>query len=171
MSFGTVTFGVADKCFLSGSVETLNPPMPVVVHQETPLHEAIEVLKYNDFGCLVVTGEEGKVVGIVTERDLLLKLDCVVAREEPVKQIMTISPHTEQMTCSIAYALSLMSEGGFRHIPIVDEDEKPIAIISVRDIVDYIVRTMEKDSACLSGGGAVAGAGVLETPNTRRLNP
>ena len=95
MSVGTVTFGVVDKCFLASSVGTLNPPMPVVVHQETPLHEVIEALKYNDFGCLVVTGEEGKVVGIVTERDLLLKLDCIVAREEPVKKIRPIRPHME----------------------------------------------------------------------------
>ena len=57
------------------------------------------------------------------------------------------------MTCSVAYALSLMSEGGFRHIPIVDEGGKPVAIISVRDIIDYIVRTMDKDLACLGSWG------------------
>jgi CBS domain-containing protein len=59
-----------------------------------------------------------------------------------VDQFMTRNPIRERPEASLAFALNLMSNGGFRHVPIVDQDDMPIGIISVKDVVEHIVRTM-----------------------------
>ena len=48
-------------------------------------------------------------------------------------------------TDPIVYALNKMSVGGFRHVPLVDEERRPVGIISVKDIVDYIVDFFPND--------------------------
>ena len=58
---------------------------------------------------------------------------------------MTRDPFTIKPNSPVAFALSLMSEGGFRHVPIVDEDGMPISTLSVRDIVDYVVAKVSDD--------------------------
>src|SRR5438477_10477753 len=88
-------------------------------------------------GCqLVVTNNQ--LVGIITERDLLLKLE-QGDLDRPVSQLMTPDPEVLGLADPIAYALNKMSVGGFRHIPLVDATGRPVGIVSVKDIVDYIV--------------------------------
>jgi CBS domain-containing protein len=55
---------------------------------------------------------------------------------------MTKDPVREHPDASLAFALSVMSHGGFRHVPIVDQDDMPIGIVSVKDVVDYFVQRM-----------------------------
>jgi CBS domain-containing protein len=55
---------------------------------------------------------------------------------------MTAKPVTERPDVSLAFALNLMSNGGFRHVPIVDQDNMPIGILSVKDVIDHIVQKM-----------------------------
>jgi CBS domain-containing protein len=95
---------------------------------------------------LVVEGD-ANLVGIFTERDLLRevagsKLDLETT---PVDHVMTENPETLQATDSIVFALNKMSLGGFRHVPLVDGAGKPVGIISVRDIVDYIADFFAKE--------------------------
>ena len=78
--------------------------------------------------------------GRVSERDVLTK---VVFRDHSnalkVESVMTRRPETLEETASIAYALNKMSVGGYRHIPVVERSGKPIGVLSVRDIVDFLV--------------------------------
>ena len=62
----------------------------------------------------------------------------------PVSDYMTPHPVCERPDASLAFALNLMSNGGFRHIPIVDQDNMPIGIVSIKDMVDHIVKKMLK---------------------------
>ena len=57
---------------------------------------------------------------------------------------MTANPESLRMTDSIAYALNKMSVGGYRHIPLVDNASAPVGVISVKDIINYIVRFFPK---------------------------
>jgi CBS domain-containing protein len=52
---------------------------------------------------------------------------------------MTANPEAFQPDDSIAYVLNAMSVGGYRHVPVVDEQKIPLAVISVRDIVSFII--------------------------------
>ena len=52
---------------------------------------------------------------------------------------MTVNPQTLRPEDELVYALNLMSVGGFRHVPIVNDNGQPVAVVSMRDIVEYIV--------------------------------
>ena len=58
---------------------------------------------------------------------------------------MTRDPETLGVDAKLAYALNMMVVGGFRHVPLVDKDHRPVAMISVRDIVEYMVELFPKD--------------------------
>ncbi len=84
---------------------------------------------------MVVDGE--RLVGIFTERDLAVR---VVARALDVHtttlgEVMTANPFTVEPDQPLGYALSLMHEKGFRHLPVVDGG-KPIGIVSARSAMD-----------------------------------
>ena len=139
--------GVLDHRFLARSVGLLNPPPPLTLPQDASVRAALELLKEHRTGSLVVVDDQCGIVGIFTERDVVLKyiLTDIDIDETPISQLMTADPHTEQMTCTMAYALNMMSLGGYRHIPLVDDENMPIGVISVKDIVDYIVGQLTKD--------------------------
>jgi CBS domain-containing protein len=62
----------------------------------------------------------------------------------PVRKLMTGNPETLRPSDSIAYALNKMSLGGYRHIPLVDNSDAPVGVISVKDIVNYLVKLFPK---------------------------
>lgn len=138
--------GLIDSDFLCQSLSILNPPIPICVDEGAALSEVVKVLQKNKIGCVLVTNKTGEIAGIFSERDCLLKIigkDDLLTR--PVKEVMTPNPMTGTADTTIAYALTLMSEGGFRHIPLVDERNHPVGILSIKNVVDYLVRTFIDD--------------------------
>lgn len=112
---------------------------PIVVETTATVTEAIQAMNDHHTGCVLVQ-RAGKLVGIFTERDVLTKVfyrdDC---RTAPVGEVMTSTPESLQLDDGIAFALNKMSVGGYRHIPVVENDGKPVGVLSVRDIVDFLV--------------------------------
>lgn len=129
---------------LCDSIGSIGLKDPLVVRPEATLAECVEVLQRHKVGSLLVVDEQGKLVGIFTERDCILKVMGKVEslKDAFVRDFMTPNPVRERPEASIAFALNLMSHGGFRHVPIVDQDDVPIGIISVKDVVDHIVSRM-----------------------------
>lgn len=140
-------FGVLDNRFLARSVGLVNPKPPLLVEETDPLRVALEGLQNSKVGCLIVTAGNGTISGIFSERDAMLKvlLSDVNVDVALVSELMTPNPQTATMTTTIAFALSMMSQGGYRHIPIVDDSNYPVGMVSVKDIVDYIVGALVKD--------------------------
>jgi len=125
------------------------PSRPVlVVSQSMPVREAIRVLAYNKIGCLVIV-RNGKIVGIFTERDALMKVNDSLASlgDRPVEEFMTSSVETLPLNAKIAFAVHRMDLGGFRHIPIVNEQCEPIGLVSVRDILKYLEPMMRNGAS------------------------
>lgn len=145
----TKQFGHLDHRFLARSIGALNPSSPLLLPQETKVSEAIELLQRHKIGCVVLTDVIGKITGIFTERDVLLKvaLRSIHPSKASVATVMTVNPQTASMTTSVAFALNMMSHGGYRHLPIVDEEDFPIGIISVKDIVDFLAHAVTQDLA------------------------
>jgi CBS domain-containing protein len=136
-------FGAIDNRLLAESVGLLNPRTPLTLPEDAELGQTLTFLREHKIGAVVVTDAQGKVSGIFTERDVILRVALQGLRiNTALKTIMTVNPRTIQMTTTIAFALQLMSGQGFRHLPIVDSDNYPIGIISMKDIVDYLVRTV-----------------------------
>lgn len=143
----TQTVGCMDTSFLCQSIGLLMKESPVTLRLHTSIDEAVRLLQEHRVGCLLVVDETGKLVGIFSERDFIKKVYGKLDKldERPVTEVMTANPMSITPEGNMAYALNLMAHGGFRHIPVVDQDDMPIGIISVRDITDVIVERMTGD--------------------------
>src|SRR6516225_9723050 len=106
----------------------------VAVSRQTPLGEAIEAMKKDEGGCVIIT-DDGRVAGIFTERDLLTKVAVGdVDLQSPIEQWMQRDVQTLSSEAIIGDAVRLMNERSFRNIPIVDHDLLR-GSISVFDII------------------------------------
>jgi CBS domain-containing protein len=128
---------VLDKRAVHEPIRRLNPRSPLTVAPDATLAEAVRIMRERHVGCVVVV-DGGRVAGILTERDLLLKLEAADL-ERPVRALMTPNPETLHLDDPIVYCLHRMSVGDFRHVPLVDAEGRPVGIVSVKDIVHYLV--------------------------------
>lgn len=100
---------------------------------DTTVSEAALLMKRHEIGALMVVDDD-KLVGMFTERDALFR---VVAEGRNtqitrVAEVMTANPQTIDPDKPFAYALHLMHEGRYRHVPVV-ENGRPVGMISARD--------------------------------------
>jgi CBS domain-containing protein len=88
----------------------------------------------------VLVVRNGALVGIFTERDVLMKVagQPIDLERTVVSQLMTIDPVTLPVEASVAFALNKMVIEGFRHLPLVDEANRPVAVVSMRNRIDYL---------------------------------
>ena len=115
----------------------------VAVSPFTPLSQAIEAMKNDEGGCVIVS-DDGRVAGIFTERDLLTKiLGESVDLESPIKDWMQPVVETLSPEATIGDAVRLMNEKGFRNIPLVKNGELK-GSISVFDIITYLAECYPK---------------------------
>ncbi len=134
-----------DSSTFKKPIKSLKVGKPVTVSPAQTVGEAIELMNKRRFGCVVAI-ENGKLTGILTERDILTKVAGVKGAEaKKVKEVMTANPEVFQPEDSIAYVLNAMHVGGYRHVPVVDEEGKPLAVISVKDIVGFILDHFAED--------------------------
>ncbi len=126
---------------------------PVCVSEETPLEMVLEIMQEKRIGSVLVVSEYFQLVGILTERDILFRVIGKIPRWEttPVSDVMTIDPMALQKRDMIAYAMNNMHVGGYRHVPIVDENNHPVAVISVRDVMGYILDNFPKHILNITG--------------------
>lgn len=135
----------ADEDVEKISCATLREPIrglefrePIYVHQDTAVRDAVTAMNDARVGCVLVMESE-RLVGILTERDILKKVIGQLDLDSPVGEIMTPNPETVGMDDGIAYALNKMHIGGYRHIPVLDRQDRPVGVVSMRDVVKFIV--------------------------------
>ncbi|MFM9960967.1 MAG: cyclic nucleotide-binding/CBS domain-containing protein [Planctomycetaceae bacterium] len=117
---------------------------PILVSATSTVADAVKSMNENHTGCVLV-GSEGKLIGIFTERDVLTKdFFRTDSHTVAVESVMTKNPETLEADDSIAFALNKMSVGGYRHIPIM-QGGRPVGVLSVRDIVDFLVDLFPED--------------------------
>jgi CBS domain-containing protein len=78
-------------------------------------------------------------VGILTERDALKLMAGGADFSQPVHEVMSSPPATIPANATVGEAIRTMSEGGYRHLPIVDHQERPTGVVAVHGIVHYLV--------------------------------
>ena len=132
-----------ERALLTDRVKLFQGRQPLVVPPTTPVKEVLRLLADNKVGCLMVV-EQGKTVGIFTERDALLKLGEKVAElgSRPVSEFMTSKVESLPSSAKIAFAVHRMDHGGYRHVPVVNDKGDTVGIFSVRDILSYLTRKL-----------------------------
>jgi CBS domain-containing protein len=117
---------------LSKSTTTCSPT--------SSLGEVIKILKKSKGGSIIIV-ENQKPVGIFTERDYLLQ----VAGEEstklqtPISKFMTKNPKSVLLDSDVREALGLMRVGNFRHLVVVDEKQHLVSVLSIKDVLYFLV--------------------------------
>ena len=97
----------------------------------------LEQMRRAGHGCALIT-EGDRLVGIFTERDVLLKvIDRAETWASPVGAVMTREPHTVQPTDSVAVALRLMNRGHYRNVPVVAADGKIVGNLTHYAILKF----------------------------------
>jgi CBS domain-containing protein len=107
---------------------------------DASVREAVMRMNEGQVGCVLVV-EGDRLAGIFTERDVLTKLlsQTIDLDRTRLASVMTPDPECLTLDDRIAYALNKMSVGGFRHVPLIDDEGRPTGIVAMRNIVDYIV--------------------------------
>jgi CBS domain-containing protein len=110
------------------------------VSPESSVYEALEALENKNLGALVVLEINGQLDGIFTERDYARKviLKGRSSRETMVRDIMTDSPIFVTPDTKIEECMQLMTNKFIRHLPVL-ENEELVGIISIGDVVKYII--------------------------------
>ncbi|MBI3950241.1 MAG: CBS domain-containing protein [Acidobacteria bacterium] len=110
----------------------------VYVELGTKLSDVVQVMKTERAGCVLVC-ESDCVKGIFTERDLLAKvIGAPVDSEAPIDEFMTPEPRTLRLDDSVGDAILVMHEGGYRHVPLVDEQGRVTGLLGVPDLIHFL---------------------------------
>jgi signal-transduction protein with cAMP-binding, CBS, and nucleotidyltransferase domain len=114
---------------------------PPTIRASATLGEAIHEMLEHNVGALLVVDDQGALLGIFTERDLLKRVAGIhdPFAHLPVSQFMTRRPETVAANETLNYVLHKMDGGGYRHVPVVDGD-RPVCVISVRDMLRHLMR-------------------------------
>lgn len=113
---------------------------PVTAKPETPLKEIARLMRENKVGSVLIVGDDGKLRGIVTEHDLVYA--CSEGWNPEASQaweVMTENPITVTPDTEVIDIIKKMRNANVRHIPVVDKDGKPVGMVSVRDIMDFVL--------------------------------
>jgi CBS domain-containing protein len=121
------------------SVSRLHPNPPHHVSPSQTVAEAVALMRHERVGCVLVCDAD-RLLGIFTERDLVRKVMAVgKPLTVPVAECMTADPVVVYPKEAIGAAVRRMEEGGYRHLPVVDETGRPVGVLSVKRIVHYLV--------------------------------
>jgi CBS domain-containing protein len=116
---------------------------PITAAGSSTVVAASRLMKKNNVGAVMVV-EHGRLTGIFTERDALFRV--LAEGRDPattrVAEVMTTKPQTIDPKRAVGHALLIMYDGGFRHVPVVDQG-KPLGMISARDALGPELREFE----------------------------
>jgi len=129
----------AEAIHLGDPITTIKLRKPVTIGGETSVATCLELMREERIGCLLITEDE-KVIGIFTERDIIRR---IVGKnldhdDIDVSDYMTYDPDTLTSDSPLAFALNYMVLGGYRHVPVVDENNVAVACLSIKDVVKHI---------------------------------
>lgn len=118
----------------------------VTVAPERPVTELLDLLAEHGVGALVVSTDGESVEGIVSERDVVRRLqrDGAAMLQRPVREIMTTEVHTSTPDVGLEDLMRLMTERRFRHVPVL-VDGKLAGIISIGDVVKHRIDELQSE--------------------------
>jgi CBS domain-containing protein len=122
----------------------------VTTAPSTPLLDIAKLLGTHGIGCIVITGPDGKVAGIVSERDIVREIARAGSKilKEPVESCMTKSVVTCHESDTIDRLMAEMTAHRFRHMPVVERG-RLIGLVSIGDVVRMRIAEAEMEAAAM----------------------
>ncbi|MGW7459451.1 CBS domain-containing protein [Streptomyces sp. NPDC054797] len=113
----------------------------ISVDRQAPFKEIVESMRQWRISALPVLSDEGRVAGVVSEADLLLKAQGMdESRAVTAGQLMTVPAVTVRRDATIAGAARLMARGHLKRLPVVDDDGRLIGVVSRGDLLKIYLR-------------------------------
>jgi len=130
-----------EKSLMEDVVRLLQPQQAVTLPPTATVRQAIRTMLDHNIGALLIVDEAGRMKGILSERDLLIKVASQpeMCYERPIREFMTSNPESVGAVDSLAFALHKMDAGGYRHLPVI-ANGCSIGMISVRDMLFHFTR-------------------------------
>jgi CBS domain-containing protein len=139
------------------TVKLLAPSEPIKMREEATVLEAITQMADKRRSSVVVVDGAGRMIGIFTERDLLRRV--AVPGHDPrstrLAEVMTREPEALSPDDPVAYAINRLHHASYRTIPLVDEQRRPIGIMTVNDIVQWLADLFPEAIVNLRPGGRI----------------
>ena len=139
--------------------EFLSKPKPMTCSPEHTVREAVALMAQKNYGAIIVVDDAGKVLGLVTERDLMRRL--INEGRDPettkVREIMTSDVKVAEADDEIVPWLQMMSNERFRRLPIVDESGKLINIMTQGDFISYTWPDLIQNATMMARGSLSRG--------------
>jgi CBS domain-containing protein len=126
--------------FLNDTIAALDPAEPICLGATATVAEAIaRMLERRQAGVLIVD-DAGRLAGIFTERDVLTRVAGAGrdASRTVLRDVMTPNPEALAAADRIAYAVHSMSVAGYRTVPLVDGDRRPVGVVTVSDVIRWL---------------------------------
>lgn len=122
------------------------------ISSQSTVYDALVMMANKEVGALLVM-DGGRIVGVLSERDYARKviLKARTSKETRVDEIMMSPPITISADCSVSEAMRLMTEKRIRHLPVVDPGGAVQGMISIGDLVKWIISSHEETIEQLQG--------------------
>jgi len=149
---------------LDATVAVLMPADPPCLRETAMVHEAVDAMLGRRQAGVLIVDAEGRLSGIFTERDVLTR---VVGRElDPrrtaLNEVMTPTPEALTMEDRVAYAVYCMSVAGYRTVPLVDKDGRPVGVITSGDVLRWLADLFPETVLNMRPGDRIKRAGEID---------
>jgi len=142
---------------LEDPLSKLGPAEPICVAEATTVHDAIQAMLGGRQAGVLVVDAGGRLTGIFTERDVLTRVAGrgLDARQTTLRDVMTRDPEALEPTERVGYALHCMRVAGYRTIPLVDADRRPVGVVTVTDVVRWLGDLFPESILNVAPGGRI----------------
>ena len=137
------------------TVGVLGPAEPVCLRETATVTEAAHGMLRARQAAVLVVDARGRLTGIFTERDLLTRVigRGIDPKVTALSAVMTPNPEVLSLRDRVAYAVHCMSVAGYRTVPLVDADGKPVGIVTVSDVIRWLANLFPSTVLNLPPGG------------------
>ena len=117
----------------------------VVCGPDDHIKDILKVLKLKNIGSVIVINSDGQVIGLFSQRDYLIRvpMEKLDLDEEKVETYMNSNPLKLYLDSSLSGAISALASSNSRYIVLVDDDEKPVGVLSQGDIIKYLAKSIK----------------------------
>jgi CBS domain-containing protein len=141
---GRTSAGMSRLELRAASARSVCREKPPLVAPDRSLAEALDLMRQRR-GEAVLVCEDGRLVGILTERDVLQRIvghDVDLGR--PLRDYMTADPHALPADTTLLEAMQAMESGGYRNLPLL-EDGRVVGLLRQHDLLDYIAEAFPQE--------------------------
>jgi CBS domain-containing protein len=144
-SVGDTSAGISRLDLRNEKVRVVAEHQPVVVAPDAPVGESLSKMRSGGGEALLIV-DAGRLVGILTERDVLNRLlgqDIDGAR--PVRDFMTSSPNSLDAEATLLDAMTAMESGHYRNLPLIDSSGRVVGMLRQQDLLEYVAEAFPQE--------------------------